>query len=146
MRKTILASMLLVIFSLTACSSDPMVSVMAQRRVLPETPVNGKWEAESSTDPSAYYHFLSSQLLLKEGKLDQAIQELRQAIRYDEEEPILHVELATLYIHKGLLDEAVKECEVALSFDPDDEAAHLMLGAIYTSLRKNDLAIESYKK
>ena len=97
-------------------------------------------------NPLAYYHFLLSQAKLKEGKLDEAIEDLKLAITYDEKEPSLHVELATLYIHKGLLSEAIEECNNALSHDPDHLLAHLLLGGIYSTLKKNHLAIESYKK
>src|SRR3990172_5111114 len=50
----------------------------------------------------AYYYFMASQSKLREGKIDEAIDDLKQAIPYDEREPSLRVELATLLIHKGL--------------------------------------------
>ncbi len=43
-----------------------------------------------SSSPSAYYHFLLSQMKLKEGKLDESIEHLKKALSEDEKEPFLH--------------------------------------------------------
>ena len=59
------------------------------------------------SNPLAYYYFLRSQIRLRDGKVDEAIEDLKEAIARDAKEPSLHVELATLYIHKGLLNVAV---------------------------------------
>jgi len=66
-------------------------------------------EKPPSSNPLAYYYFLLSQLKLREGKVDAAIEDLKEAIAQDAQEPSLHVELATLYIQKGLLNEAIEE-------------------------------------
>jgi len=97
-------------------------------------------------DPLAYYHYLVSRLKLSEGKIDDAIHQLKITITYDAKEPTLHVELATLYIHKGRMEEAIEECKTALHYDPDYLSAHLLLGGVYSSLRKTPQAIESYQK
>ena len=99
-----------------------------------------------SSNPLAYYYFLLSQFKLKDGKVDEAIEDLKDAIARDIKEPSLHVELATLYIHKGLLNEAIEECKTALLYDPDHLPAHLLLGGLYSILKKYPLAIASYKK
>src|SRR4030065_2100653 len=94
-------------------------------------------EKTLSSNPLAYYHFLLSQFKLKGGKVDGAMEDLKEEISLDTREPSLHVELATLYIHKGLLNEAVEECKTAILHDPDHLPAHLLLGAIYSILKKN---------
>jgi tetratricopeptide (TPR) repeat protein len=99
-----------------------------------------------SSNPLAYYHFLLSQFKLKEGKVDEAMEDLKEAIARDIREPSLHVELATLYIHKGLLNEAIEECKNGLLYDPDHLPAHLLLGGIYSILKKTPLAIAAYEK
>ena len=81
-----------------------------------------------ASNPRAYYFFLLSQLKLRDGKVDEAIKALKEAIARDAKEPSLHVELATLYIQKGLLNEAIEECNTALLDDPDHLPAHLLLG------------------
>ena len=88
------------------------------------------------SNPLAYYYFLLSQLKLGEGKVDEAIKDLKEAIARNIKEPSLHVELATLYIHKGLLNEAIEECKTALLDDPDYLPAHLLLGGLYSILKK----------
>ena len=82
-----------------------------------------KSPTKTPPNPLAYYHFLLSQFLLKEGKLNEATEEIKQAIPYDPKDPLLRVELATLYIHKGLLIDAIEECNTALVHDPDHLAA-----------------------
>ena len=84
------------------------------------------------SNPAAYYYFVLSQLKLGEGKVDEAIEDLKSAITRDAKEPSLHVELATLYIQKGLLDEAVDEWISALVDNPDYLPALLLLGGIYS--------------
>jgi tetratricopeptide (TPR) repeat protein len=137
---------LLLSFSLLAgCAGVPKAQRLKPEPNSPQT-LQVKSPKKTPPNPLAYYHFLLSQFQLKEGKLDEAIEEIKQAISYDEKDPLLRVELATLYIHKGLLNDAIEECKTALIHDPDHLAAHLLSGGIYTSLKKNLLAIESYKR
>src|SRR4030042_4827729 len=98
------------------------------------------------SNPRAYYYFLLSQLKLGEGKVDEAIKDLKEAIARDTKEPSLRVELATLHVTKGLLNEATEECKPALLDDPDFLPAHLLLGGLYSILKKYPLAIASYNK
>jgi hypothetical protein len=92
-------------------------------------------------DPLAYYHYLVSRLKLSDGKIDDAIQQLKITITYDPKEPALHVELATLYIHKGRM-EIIKESN-ALLYDPIPLRLSI-IGRVYSSLRKPQ-ASESIK-
>src|SRR4030042_6664240 len=138
-------SLLLSIFLLGGCAGLPKAQPQKSEPISPQT-LQVKSKKNTPPNPLAYYHFLLSQFQLKEGKLDEAIEETKQSISYDEKDPFLRVGLATLYIHKGLLNDAIEECKTALIHDPDHLSAYLLLGGIYASLKKNRLAIESYNK
>jgi tetratricopeptide (TPR) repeat protein len=124
---------------LGACAGVPKAQ-QPKAEPLSRQAVQVKSQKKAPPNSLAYYHFLLSQSKLEEGKIDEAMEDLKRAIAYDEKEPSLHVELATLYIHKGLLNEAIEECKVALTHDPNDLSAQLLLGGIYSSLKKNPLA------
>ncbi|MGZ3525735.1 MAG: tetratricopeptide repeat protein, partial [Thermodesulfobacteriota bacterium] len=123
---------------LGGCAGRPQFQKQ-EREALPGQPTPAKTQKIQKTlvsNPVAYYDFVLSQLKLGDGKVDEAIEDLKSAITRDVSEPSLHIELATLYIQKGLLDEAVQECKTALVDDPDDLPAHLLLGGIYSIQKK----------
>jgi tetratricopeptide (TPR) repeat protein len=95
-----LALVLLVAF-LGACAGVPKAQQPRSEPISRQTIQVKPQKKTPSANPLAYYHFLLSQFKLKEGKLNEAIEELKEAIRYDEKEPSLHIELAILYIYKG---------------------------------------------
>ncbi|MBM4347659.1 MAG: hypothetical protein FJ107_05945, partial [Deltaproteobacteria bacterium] len=94
-------SVLVFIVLLTSCASAQKADVPSAVQAASSPPVN---ESVKKTlpppKPRAYYHFLRSQLKLREGKLDEAIGELREAIAHDDKEPSLRVDLASLYIYR----------------------------------------------
>ncbi len=139
-------SVLSVVLSLALLGACADVQKAQQPRPVPIRQVQQGQVKAPPSNPSAYYYFLLSQFKLKDGKIDEAIEDLKTAISYEDKDPSLHVELATLYIHKGFLNDAIEECKTALINDPDLLSAHLLLGGIYTSLKKNRLAIESYNR
>jgi tetratricopeptide (TPR) repeat protein len=137
------------LFLLGACAGRPKFQKQ-EKDTLTFQPASTKLQKTQEktplSNPLAYYYFLLSQLTLRDGKVDEAIEDLKEAIVRDAKEPSLHVELATLYIHKGLLNEAIEECKTALLYDPDHLPAHSLLGGLYSILKKYPLAIASYKK
>src|SRR4030043_2107194 len=137
------------LFFLVACAGRPEIQKLEKGpSSIQPIPTNLQKTQKKSlpSNPLAYYYFLLSQLKLGEGKVDEAIKDLKEEIARDAKEPSLYVELATLYIHKGLLNEAIEECKTALLYNPDDVPAHLLLGGLYSILKKVPLAITSYKK
>ncbi len=127
-------SVLLSIVILTSCASAQKVDPSTPQPVPSPSVKESLQKKAPPPKPRAYYHFLLSQLKLREGKLDEAIEELREAIAHDEKEPSLRVELASLYIYKGLMNEAIEECQAAVRVDPLHLTAHLLLGGVYSSL------------
>src|SRR4030067_2052984 len=89
-------SVLLSIVLPASCASAQKVDPSTPQAV-PSSPVKESPPKKlPPPKPRAYYHFLLSQLNLREGKLDEAIEELREAITHDQKEPSLRVDLASL--------------------------------------------------
>ena len=139
-------SLLLSLSLLGACAGVQKSQQPQPGRVQQASPVQPVQVKTPPVNPSSYYYFILSQFKLKEGKIDEAIEDLKTAIRYEDKDPSLHVELATLYVHKRQLNEAVEECQAALARDPNFLPAHMLLGGIYSALKKNPEAIASYRK
>jgi tetratricopeptide (TPR) repeat protein len=65
-------------------------------------------------DPEFYLgHLGLSQVLDRQGKVDEAILHAREAIRIAPEEPLAHTSLSRLYQQKGLIDEAEAAMEMS---------------------------------
>jgi tetratricopeptide (TPR) repeat protein len=91
---------------------------------------------------AAYYHYSLSHLYTelagaynnRSEYLNQAIDNLRLAIKADPSARFLADELSDLYIQGGRLKEGVTEAEAALRENPDDLNARRLLGRIYMRL------------
>jgi tetratricopeptide (TPR) repeat protein len=75
-------------------------------------------------------HFKRGDILVDEGKMDEAAAEFREAIRIDPELAEAHVYLGTILGHQQKLDEAAAEFREAIRIDPDIAEAHVYLGKI----------------
>ncbi|MEP7363521.1 MAG: tetratricopeptide repeat protein [Acidobacteriota bacterium] len=91
---------------------------------------------------SAYYHYSLSHLYTelagaynnRSEYLNQAIDNLRLAMKADPSARFLAEELSDLYIQGGRLKEGVTEAEAALRENPEDLNARRLLGRIYMRL------------
>src|SRR5262245_30259089 len=91
---------------------------------------------------SAYYHYSLSHLYTelagaynnRSEYLNQAIDNLRLAMKADPSARFLAEELSDLYIQGGRLKEGVTEAESVLRDNPDDLNARRLLGRIYMRL------------
>ncbi|REK09462.1 MAG: tetratricopeptide repeat protein [Planctomycetota bacterium] len=85
-------------------------------------------------------------VLSLEGNVDQAIKELRLAMRFNPNQPRVLATLASLLSQKGEQDEAEKLCMQALEISPKYGAAHNNLGLIYRRMNKLELAEKEYRR
>jgi tetratricopeptide (TPR) repeat protein len=83
-------------------------------------------------------------LLAKEGKLDQAIEYYRTALRYAPGFPEAHFYLGNAFDQQGKLEAAIAEYNRALWFKPTQEQAHILLGAALAKQGKLDQATAHY--
>ncbi|MBI4466464.1 MAG: tetratricopeptide repeat protein [Acidobacteria bacterium] len=86
----------------------------------------------------AYYHFTlahmydeMAELFRRSDYQRRAIEEYKEALKYDPGSAQLVVELADAYRRGGRIREAVLEARQLLETDPDNLAAHRLLGHIY---------------
>jgi protein O-mannosyl-transferase len=69
--------------------------------------------------------------LAKQGKTNQAIDELLAAIDVDAKDNVARMNLASIYEREGRLDEAAYHYEKVLKIDPRNPTAHNNLGVLY---------------
>jgi tetratricopeptide (TPR) repeat protein len=84
-------------------------------------------------------------LLAKEGKLDQAMDNYRTALRYRPNFPEAHFFMGSALDQQGKPDEALAEYRKTLWFRPTEEQAHIFMGIILARQKKYDAAIQEYE-
>ncbi len=87
---------------------------------------------------SSVAHYNQGVLLAKEGSLEEAERELREALRQDPRHPQIFVELGKVLARQGRTREAIASYEGALAIEPRDPAVHHVLGILHR--REGDLA------
>ena len=89
---------------------------------------------QAKPQDSAAYYFLVARQLEDEGKTDEAIAALKQALTLEPKSAELRAELAGLYARQNRAVEALTTAEEALTFDPANREANRLVGSIYTAL------------
>ena len=101
----------------------------------------------SQAEPeSSATHLEAGRALLAQKKFDEAVAEIRQAVRLAPGSAEIHRALSAALFEKGDLDGAIAEYRQAIRLEPDDAGAHIDLGlALYV---KEDLdgAIAEYRE
>ena len=90
-------------------------------------------------------HYLASVCLRNMGKLDDAIEESLNSIRYNPNDRHSIFNLGALYSYKGRTDEAIELWKRVLSLDPDYAQAYFNMGSVYEHLGKDALALSAYQ-
>ncbi len=80
--------------------------------------------------------------LLKNGKLPEALGELRKAIELDNDNPIAHNNIALVYLFRDRLESAEKHLNRALRLQPNYTEAKNNLGRVYIESKKLREAID----
>ena len=84
--------------------------------------------------------------LLAQGKTEQAIQVLSEAVKLKPEDEDVHYNLGSALARAGRLDEAAKELEEALRLFPDYVDAHNNLGNVLLRLGRAGEAIQHFEQ
>jgi len=95
--------------------------------------------------PASHYNNLGK-IYCKEGLLDKAIVELRNALSNDPHFVEAHCNLGIAYLRKGLIKGAINEYKKALKINPNYAVAHYNLGNAYVKKGMLDEAIAEFKK
>jgi tetratricopeptide (TPR) repeat protein len=84
-------------------------------------------------------HLKLGEELINQGKLTEAIRELKLSIRERPHEPEAYLHLGDIYERQGELEEAVKQYDVVLHIKPDDELTKFKRD---TAVRQRDMIIK----
>jgi tetratricopeptide (TPR) repeat protein len=95
---------------------------------------------------SPYFHYIRSELHMRAGDFDRAIDELIKAVNLDPASSFLKKELITLYLHKRNTAKALKVAQKLVKLEPKDTDALLIEGKLRQMLNQNDEAKEIYLK
>ncbi len=93
--------------------------------------------------PSAYAHFIRSQLHLQRNEPRQAIEELNSALEFDPDSAYLIVQLAEVAFQQGYTNRALELCRRGLAIDPAFAGGYLLMGRIHRAGRNYPLAVEA---
>ncbi len=95
---------------------------------------------------SPYYYFLAAQNERLNGKVDQAIVHLRQAIELDPDSSYLQRELATLYLQNKEEQNALEVLDRLLTKHPDDTKALILTGGIRQMRKEMEAAAQAFER
>jgi len=98
-------------------------------------------EVSEDSKRLALSRFSQGQGHLREGKLPQAIRDLRFAVSLDPNNAEIRLALGEAYRVRGLLAEAEHELKEALAIDASFQKAHLTLSALYIQLARYEDSI-----
>lgn len=104
---------------------------------------SGAWLYRSR---SYIIHYQRGAALFQQGKTDQALSELRTAVRQRPDFVSAHLALAEAYLIRNQLPRAEEELKKAISLEPSDKFARFQLGAIYLSQKSTQQAKEAFNQ
>jgi tetratricopeptide (TPR) repeat protein len=135
---------------LSACASshkgDEAIFRESAATVAPVMPVDVNSVDERHLQSQADYHFALGDAHALEGQVDQAIEELKLALVYDNKSSTIRLRLAGEFVKKGMVTEALEQAELASQHDPKSVGAHSLLGGLYSAIKAYDKAMVSYQK
>lgn len=135
------AGIVLLTLALTSCASVPIQYNLASFRRFPSYDPTGQKKATSE----AYFHYIASQAWLKEGKLEGAIYEIKEALVQDPSSAFLKVSLADLYLRQGDLSSALTQARKAVAQDGKYLRGRVLLAQICTKTGDIAGALREYE-
>ena len=85
-------------------------------------------------DTGGYYYYTESHLMRRRGKLDKAVELLKEAVVRDEDSIFLKNELVRLYLHQNDYKAASRVTQDIIRKHPEHLSSLVMLGGIYATL------------
>ncbi|MGH7773014.1 MAG: tetratricopeptide repeat protein [Candidatus Binatia bacterium] len=104
------------------------------------------WPVVDRAGPSAASYVNLSNALAKQGRIDEAIVNLQQALQVQPDYAVPHYSLGSLFAAQGKLEEARYNLQEAVRIDPDYAEAHNNLGNVLASQGKFENAIQHFRK
>jgi superkiller protein 3 len=84
--------------------------------------------------------------LLKDGKIEEALEELQKAAEADPKSAVIQSNLAYAYDRQGRTDDAVAAYKKVLDLDPANTIARNNLGTLYSKKGLHDEAVREYEE
>jgi tetratricopeptide (TPR) repeat protein len=134
------------IFILAACGLKTVKSDMPEDHIGSDPMIASQQAGGDAYPDNSYYLFMESELLKKQGRLDEAISLVQMAIEKDPESLFLKKELAILYLHKKDNENALIVVEKILEKDPESVDALVMSASIKKTLDKDADVKPIYEK
>ncbi len=100
----------------------------------------------ATVGPSAEWHYDMGAMLVRQGKVQEAIRHWEQASRLNPDSPVMHNNLGAALLGQGRLREAISHFEQALRIKPDYAEAHYNLGLALAQLGQMQQALEQYEQ
>ncbi len=97
-------------------------------------PIDLDRELEGQVAPDraiSYYHYSLAKWYEDQGDLSKAFSEMQNALRYNQNSPAVHLEMAVLLEKAGNVREAIEHAEEAIRLNPRDPDPHWFLANIY---------------
>jgi len=157
MKKVLLAMMVPVLLSVTACSTLGGQDGAAYRESALDNPnpapkklappdysANAPAMDEAYMSSQADYHFTMGETLSFEGQSARAIEEFKTTLIYDPKSVHVRLRLAAEYVRLGTITEAVEQGEIAVEMAPQNVDARMLLGGLYSGLKMFEPARDQF--
>ena len=95
--------------------------------------------------PEAHDHSAVAELLIQKGRLDEALNQLREAMAMEPGNATAHLAAGQLLSGTGNTDNAIREYQTALRLDPNLAQAHYLLGGELAERGRPDEAIAQFR-
>ena len=105
----------------------------------------GTLHAESKESKEAMKFNQEGAELVKQGRMDEAIQAFQNAIAEDSSDPVPRLNLAYAYDQQGKKEQAVAMYQEAIQLDPRNLLAYNNLGVLYDKLGKYEEAMTAFQ-
>jgi Tfp pilus assembly protein PilF len=107
--------------------------------------LNLKMALSKDKASGALSHYIMGVLYEDLGKINEAIEEYKLALKSDADSSIIHLNLASSFIKANDMPKAIAELESASRLDPEAVEPHAVLALLYTSQNKIDLATKEFE-
>jgi len=104
------------------------------------------WPIIGRAAPSAAGYYNLGNALVKQGRIDEAIESYQQALQLDPSYPVAHYGLGNTFAQQGKLEDAKHHLRGAVRLDPNFAEAHNNLGNALARLGELRDAIEHFRK